>query len=211
MDWYQYKSYIHVRRIGMVCAAIVMLVLFADCKRKGSGVGISPPADGSDSKAVTQSTTIPTSDSCAKALILLPKIGVENLRFGMTPEEVVNAWGVPDHIVDGGDTTYYYPQHGAIVSFRDLKKQLYLVIVAHPNNPNVRYWGANFQTGTYQTPEGIGFLATEAQICAQYGEPDYKDRMDDGRVRWEYKKIPMLIMLYDGKCVGIGICGVRGT
>lgn len=154
------------------------LLVMVGCDRK------TPSKDGR-STAMAGGTRPP--------LILVPAVGMGDVRFGMTKGEVIAHLGKPDGMADSGLTLLYlskgftvtvHPQFGVIAFTCS-------AVAAMPPNGKAK----DFQG---RTEEGIGIGATEEDIVAAYGDPDTRDA-EGGQTDLHYPERGMRFLLLDDR------------
>ena len=129
-------------------------------------------------------------------LIILPGVGIGQLRFGMTIKQMKEILGEPDFTI-GDNVVFQYP--GFAITAREQK--IYSIAcgsIGDRNSPQVALCKC-------RTPEGITIGSSKADIIAVYGEPTVKKQsnLDKQVLELGYRKIPAMFYLYDDKVFGM--------
>ncbi len=98
----------------------------------------------------------------ATAAAIQPGVGVGEVKFGMTLEDMKDVLGKPD--IDATGISYVYADRGIEVVLRDDKVYCIYCVDHIPNAPDVK-------ACAYQTAQGIGIGSSESDIIAAYQEP----------------------------------------
>lgn len=127
------------------------------------GLGCSDKGDQNESEeANTNVQATDPNEQDTTAALIQPGVGVGEVEFSMTVDEMKTALGKPD--IDATGISYVYAHLGIEVVFRDEKVHS-IHCVHHINNaPEVK-------ACKYRTEEGIGIGSTESDITSAYGEP----------------------------------------
>lgn len=158
--------------IVILCAAALVFVLPA-CKKK------TPAQDG------REQTDLPVS----KPLVIKPNVGIGEVKFGMSLEEVKRILGEPEHTVPAG---LLYPRLGLTITQRD--GAVLAIVCGGMSNKDA----ALVKACKSRTEKGIGIGSTEAEIIAAYGEPTTKRGP-----RLMYRQLNARFVLADGKVIGM--------
>ena len=127
-----------------------------------------------------------------KDLLIRPRVGIGDLRFGMTVEEMKELLGEPFDMpktvgLNLSDDNYVYPELGIMVLVNDnVVNIIYCITHVMDNTSSVVVKPCIFRTA-----EGIGIGSTKSEILAAYGEPD---RIAGGNQLY-YKELEMLFAL----------------
>jgi len=130
----------------------------------------------------------------------LPFEDIEDVKFGMTGEEMEAAWGAPDAATEDGERIYL--KRGMIVKLDDDGQLKRITCVSKEAAPKSLKDAITPFEG--KTPEGIGMGATVEDIVATYGPPDLgrKDlEMDLPEMRLQYFKGDYIFMIVEGRLV----------
>jgi hypothetical protein len=96
-------------------------------------------------------------------LVVVPKVGIGELKFGMTLKEVSDLWGPPDLTKNPGYILDYYGWRGVSLGFPYEKLMIINCLNELAGDDVVSFDGT--------TPEGIRLGSTEDEVIAAYGEP----------------------------------------
>ncbi len=136
---------------------------------------LSPPdgyelADGGESRALHLPPLAPSDPDATTGFRIEPGIGIGNVRFGMTQEQVVEALGRPDKIWDyppHREVTLVYRPRGLEVSVREDGGVVAVECSAECFAPGARPFAGH-------TTTGVGMGSSWQEIRDAYGEPDQK-------------------------------------
>lgn len=128
-------------------------------------------------------------------LLILPGIGVGDVRLGMTVDEMKDALGKPDVAATG--MSFMYKSLGIEVVAND-KKTVIAISCGNPNNIDTPVVKALAAACKFKTAEGIGIGSTADQILQAYGEPTKKSNE-----RFAYKDMRTFFFFSDDKVIGI--------
>ena len=123
-----------------------------------------------------ESETSPINNVEEESLLIQPKTGVANIRWGMTVEQIKDILGQPD-----GDTgqKLTYDEKGLTVIFNDKIKVSSIIV----------------KSSSYKTQEGIGVGTTIEDVIATYGKPIKKNVRD----KLYYKDMEIIFNMVNGK------------
>ena len=180
-----------MKNLPSIFTLCLMVGLFIPgCKKseeeKTLETGTAESVYGENEQDNTTAESVYRENEQNNAMLIKPGIGVGEVRFGMTVEEVKNTLGKPSIDVTG--ISFIYADLGIEVVAKDRETISAIVCVHHINNaPKV-------QACKYRTAEGIGIGSTESDIISAYGEP-FKRSTD----RLIYKDLAMSFRLADGQ------------
>lgn len=133
--------------------------------------------------------------------LVTPLVGIGDVRFGMSKDEVIKHLGQPNKVYPGAETT----KLDYVAS-----KGLGLTIHAERGLQMIQCWSDSgpqklpFPVTTFagRTKEGIGMGATREQIIDAYGQPDRITRSSDPQKMFEnlyYDKLRIKLTLWQDK------------
>jgi hypothetical protein len=162
-----------VKSIGMA----LLSLSFSGCKKD------STPPPGAIQNNDTHSKT---------AMVMVPGVGMDNIRFGITVEEMKKLLGEPERTLGGA---FEYPSQGFAVlrSARDKRVAAILCGNQTKDSPLIR-------ACRVRTDKGIGMGSTENQIRAAYGPPAATTNVQ-GITVLKYPALPAEFALIEGKVV----------
>ena len=96
-------------------------------------------------------------------LVVVPKVGIGKLKFGMTTGEVSHLWGPPHFTKNPGYALDYYLMRGVSLGYPYEKLMLINCLNELDGDEVLSFDGS--------TPEGIRLGSTEDELIAAYGEP----------------------------------------
>lgn len=123
-----------------------------------------------------------------------PGIGVGELRFGMTREEMENVLGKPER--SHGKACEYLAKGLATIGSKstDVAVLMFGDGCSNPDSPLV-------EACKYKTSKGIGMKSTKVEIFEAYGQPSRIDNPTKDIQIIEYKSIGAQFSLRNGKVV----------
>lgn len=132
----------------------------------------------------------------AATLTIVPKVGIGEVRFGMSREQIAAILGEPETTLHG--SYLCYPSKGLQLVLVGREPNKLGMIIANPADASslVR----NEFPG--QTDKGIRIGSTEKQVIEAYGEPDRRDTINQAVNKAEeigYKNLLIGFSLRDGK------------
>jgi len=130
-------------------------------------------------------------------MLIVPRVGIGEVKFGMTLDEVKQLWGEPD---EGGDGWCSYFSRG--VALETLRPST----VVYKATCHSKQWGMpdaeKFADFEGKTAEGIGIGSTEAEVVSAYGDPT-KRESEEGVTLLRYENMQTLFMLGDGGVLSV--------
>jgi len=129
-------------------------------------------------------------------MLIVPKVGVGDVKFGMTLDEVKKLWGEPDRIEGGVVYSYYLKGlhvHGSRPSGIVAFATCFAAKTVRPS-PFSPVLGPRVRDFAGKTAEGIGIGSTVEEVVEAYGEPSSK-----GPGQMQYDGMLMTFTLEDGK------------
>lgn len=133
-------------------------------------------------------------------LLIRPGIGVGNVQFGMTIQQMKDVLGEPDVTPLTGEKSHMYMALGIEIVTRDGVTISTILC----GNPSGKKEPPEFKTMEeackFKTVEGIGIGSSVDQVFKAFGQPTERK---GGTLK--YKDKGMIIFLYDDKVVGISL------
>lgn len=142
----------------------------------------------------------PLSRDEAAKLVIKPGVGVGQVTFGMSRDELVAIMGEPE--IDQFDTYLSYPSIGVQFCLTGRRPDRIGLIILNPAD------AANLKRHDFpgKTAEGIGIGSTREEVIAAFGKPDKESDQVPANVaaqRIYYKDHAILFSLPGGKVVQI--------
>ncbi len=146
--------------------------------------GCQKPADQKTKKTPeTQNTT----------MVLIPKTGMGDVKFGMSMEEMKKVLGKPDRIT--GNACEYLSKGFAVLPGHEDQKVAAIMCGDLNGEKSTLYVNCKIRTD-----KGITMGSTEKEIIAAYGQPSANYAMDATKTL-AYPTIAALFVLREGKVV----------
>ena len=146
---------------------------------------LSPPdgyelGDYRDLSALQLPPLAPSDPNATTEFLIEPGVGIGDVRFGMTKEQVVEALGLPDKIWDfpeSGRVMLAYRPRGLEMTIQEDDGVVEFECSAECFNPGSRPFAGH-------TAKGIGIGSTRDTVLAAYGQPD-QGHADSFRIRYD--------------------------
>jgi len=140
-------------------------------------------------------------------MLIVPKVGVGEVKFGMTLDEVKKLWGEPDRI-DGTAYSYYSKGLNVAGVWGSQVVGMVTCFAAETVRPSPfsPVLGPRVRDFAGKTAAGIGIGSTEEEIVEAYGEPSSR-RQDPNSMTMKYDGMLMTFTLMDGK---VAVMMIRG-
>jgi len=163
---------------------------------------------------VAEGTSTKTDEARARKveeeMLIVPKVGIGEMKFGMTIDEVKRLWGEPDKVASGsahiyyskGLTIYAFKRTGVVASAICFSSKSMRV------SPWSPIFGPRVEDFEGKTAEGIGIGSTEGAVMEAYGEPTTITQQENG-VTLNYDAMRMQFWLTNGKVSGMLVKGDR--
>ena len=176
-----------MKKILLISSTLLFCGLFfIGCKK-------TEEESSKDTEEYAQQTKDLTED-----LLILPRIGVGKIKFGMTVQQMKDELGEPDIAATG--ISYMYKSLGMELVAKD-NESISAILCGNSSNKQEPMFKAMEKAFKLKTTEGIGIGSTEAQIIKAFGQPT-KHTEDDKLL---YKDIRVSFTLDEGRVIGIWI------
>jgi len=136
-------------------------------------------------------------DACAEAPLIVPGLGIKEVRLGMTVSEIIAALGRPDDLYDSEEEDVYYSYYakGISVLFRPEGSLLRAATIYLYSGVEGGYEKPIFRKYRGLTDRSISLDSTYGKVIKAYGAPETKGEL-------LHIPVPSVWMAYDSKGLG---------
>jgi hypothetical protein len=135
-------------------------------------------------------------------MLVIPRVGVGPVKFGMKKEQVMNVLGKPERMEGGGVALYYLTSRG-----------VHFLVDPRRGVRSIECWSAKHPTPfpgmvtfSGKTDKGIGMGASREEVVAAYGEPERTDSAGSLE-NLRYSQLGMSFGFAEGRLVNIKVGG----